>query len=359
MIEVTKPFLPPIEEYKYYLDGIWKRLLLTNRGPLCVNLENKLKEYLDIKHLLFVSNGTIALQLAIKALDLKGEIITTPFSYVATSSSIVWENCKPVYVDIDRNSLNIDSKKIESAITENTSAILATHVYGNPCDVVGIKKIADKYNIKVIYDAAHAFGVKVDKKSIFEYGDISTCSTHATKLFHTIEGGFVVTQNPSLIKKMSYMINFGHDGPEKFHGLGINGKNSEFHSAMGLANLQHIDHILEYRKKITERYNFNLRGFKAVAPIWHKKSESNFAYYPLVFESEPFLLKIIEVLKKYKISGRRYFYPSLATSLPYVNKTFLKNTDEISKCVYCLPLYTDLQLKDVDNICELLIKNSN
>lgn len=359
MIEVTKPFLPPMEDYKHYLEGIWNRKWLTNRGPLLVELENNLKNHLNLKHLLFVNNGTIALQIAIKALELKGEIITTPFSYVATTSSIVWEDCKPVYVDIDKNSLNIDANKIEAAITENTSAILATHVYGNPCNVELIKKIADKHKIKVIYDAAHAFGVKVAGKSIFEYGDISTCSTHATKLFHTVEGGFVVTKDLSLIRKMSYMINFGHNGPEKFHGLGINGKNSEFHSAMGLANLLHIDAIHHQRKKITERYNLNLKNFTAIAPLWHKQSTSNYAYYPIVFESEDILLKTIESLKNNKISGRRYFYPSLATSLPYVDKTFLKNTDDITKRIFCLPLFHDLTINEVDIICEILTNNRN
>lgn len=187
MIPVTKPFLPPQNDYNLVIHGIWNRQHLTNRGPVNLELEDKLKKYLNVNNLLFVTNGTIALQLAIKALDLHGEIITTSFTYVATSSSIVWEGCIPVYVDIDKNSLNIDPTKIEAAITENTVAIMATHVYGNPCDVLAIKQIADKYNLKVIYDAAHAFGVKVDGISIFNYGHISTCSTHATKLFHTVE----------------------------------------------------------------------------------------------------------------------------------------------------------------------------
>ena len=211
MIPVTKPFLPPQAIYQSYLDGIWKRQWLTNMGPLANDLELKLKETLNIKHLLFVTNGTVALQMAIKALDLKGEIITTPFSFVATTSTIVWENCKPIFVDIDPDSLNIDTSKIEAAITSKTSAILATHVYGNPCDVEKIEEIAKKHNLKVIYDAAHAFGVEIKGKSIFEYGDISTCSLHATKLYHSGEGGLVITQDPELLKKLAYIRNFGFD----------------------------------------------------------------------------------------------------------------------------------------------------
>jgi dTDP-4-amino-4,6-dideoxygalactose transaminase len=238
MIPVTKPFLPPIDEYKEYIDGIYQRQWLTNNGPLVNELELKLKEHLNVSHLLYLGNGTIAIQIAIKALELKGEIITTPFSYVATTSSIAWENCKPVFVDIDKDTLNIDPSKIEAAINANTSAILATHVYGNPCDIDAIQRIANKHNLKVIYDAAHCFGTKYKGKSVFEYGDVSTTSFHATKLFHTTEGGAVITTNPELLKKMSYLRNFGHDGPEKFECVGINGKNSEFHAAMGLVNLK-------------------------------------------------------------------------------------------------------------------------
>src|SRR5690554_2872516 len=204
MISITKPFLPPQEEYNKYLKGIWQRQWLTNMGPLSSELEMKLKSHLNVNHLLFVTNGTVALQMAIKALDLKGEIITTPFSFVATTSSIVWEGCTPVFVDIDSESLNIDVTKIEEAITEKTSAILATHVYGNPCDVVAIEKIAKKHNLKVIYDGAHAFGVQINGKSVFEYGDISTCSLHATKLYHSGEGGFVVTNDAELLKKIAH-----------------------------------------------------------------------------------------------------------------------------------------------------------
>lgn len=359
MIPVTLPFLPPKEDYDILLHGIWKRRWLTNMGPLASDLEMKLKSHLEVDHIMFVTNGTMALQLAIKALALKGEIITTPFTYVATTSSIVWEGCKPVFVDIDKKSLNIDHTKIEAAINEHTSAIVATHVYGNPCDIDAIQKIADKHKIKVIYDAAHAFGVRLNGNSIFKYGDISTCSLHATKLFHSGEGGLVITKDPELLKKMAYARNFGHDGPEKYHSVGINGKNSEFHAAMGLANLGYISDIHNNRKLLTERYDRNLKKFKAIKPEWHDESNSNYAYYPLVFESEAFLLKCIESLKINEVFGRRYFYPSLAQSLPYVVQTTLSITEDISKRVFCLPLYHDLTVEEVDLICRLLLRTQN
>ena len=359
MILVTEPFLPPLDEYKQLVNNIWKNKWLTNMGPLANKLEKNLKNHLDVSNLLFVTNGTIALQIAIKALNLKGEIITTPLTYVATTSSIVWEGCTPVFVDIDAKSLNIDASKIESAITEKTSAILATHVYGNPCDVEKIQKIAEKYKLKVIYDAAHAFGVKVKGVSIFDFGDISTCSTHATKLFHTCEGGFVVTKDKDLLFKMKYMRNFGHDGPDKFHGIGINGKISEFHSAMGLINLKYIAVINNNRKKITERYSQNLTTLKAFIPKWHKASNTNYAYYPIVFESEELLLKSMTILKNNEIFGRRYFYPSLTNSLPYVESINLEMADNLSKRVFCLPLYHTLKIEEVDLICNLLLSAQN
>lgn len=359
MIPVTKPFLPPQAIYQSYLEGIWKRQWLTNMGPLANDLELKLKETLNVKHLLFVTNGTVALQMAIKALDLKGEIITTPFSFVATTSTIVWENCKPIFVDIDPDSLNIDANKIEAAITHKTSAILATHVYGNPCDVEKIEEIAKKHNLKVIYDAAHAFGVEIKGKSIFEYGDISTCSLHATKLYHSGEGGLVITQDPELLKKLAYIRNFGFDGPENFAELGLNGKNSEFHAAMGLANLKYLTLIHEKRKDLTLRYDEKLKDFKACRPKWKNGSENNFSYYPIVFEREDLMLKCIENLKSHEIFTRRYFYPSLANSLPYVEKTHLPLTEDIAKRVLCLPLYYDLTIEEVDLICRHLLRIQN
>lgn len=359
MIPITKPFLPPQGEYLRLVDGIWKRQWLTNMGPLASELEMNLKDFLQVNHLLYVTNGTVALQMSIKALGITGEIITTPFSFVATTSSVVWEGCTPVFVDIDPKSLNIDPVKIEGAITEKTEAILATHVYGNPCDVLAIEKIALKYKLKVIYDGAHAFGVKVNGKSIFEYGDISTCSLHATKLYHSIEGGLVITKNADLLKKLASIRNFGISGFDSFDGLGINGKNSEFHAAMGLVNLNYIELILEKRKELTNRYDVMLKAFNAVRPAWHEYANNNFAYYPLVLENEKLLLKIKSVLDSNEIFTRRYFYPSLANNLPYLKSKDFDVTDSIAKRVLCLPLYFDLSLEEIDLICRLMLRVQN
>lgn len=359
MIPVTKPFLPPAEEYETYIQGIWKRQWLTNMGPLASDLEMRIKAHLNVKHLLFVTNGTVALQMAIKALDLKGEIITTPFSFIATTSSIVWEGCSPVFVDIDENSLNIDATKIEEAITEHTTAILATHVYGNPCDVETIEKIAKKYKLKVIYDGAHAFGVQVNGKSIFDYGDISTCSLHATKLYHSIEGGLIITKDADLLKKMAYIRNFGISGHDSFAELGINGKNSEFHAAMGLVNLNHINRIHEQRRELTEYYDERLRSLNAVKPKWHKNANLNYAYYPILLESEELLLKIKAKLDANEMFTRRYFYPSLASALPYLPARELQVTDAVSKRVLCLPLYFDLTKEEIDLMARLMLRVQN
>lgn len=359
MIPVTKPFLPPINEYNQLIEGIWQREWLTNMGPLASQLEMELKKYLKVKHLLYVTNGTVALQMAIKALKLKGEIITTPFSFVATTSSIVWEGCQPVFVDIDKNSLNIDPEKIEEAITPNTTAILATHVYGNPCDVEAIQTIADKHNLKVIYDAAHAFGVEVNGKSIFEYGDISTCSLHATKLYHSVEGGLVVTKDSELLKELASIRNFGISGHNSFSTLGINGKNSEYHAAMGIANLKYIDQIKSKRIALSQHYDENLKNLKAIRPLWHKESENNGAYYPIVFGSEELMLKCKEKLQLAEIGTRRYFYPSLASALPYLDPVAMPITDDISRRVLCLPLYYSLSFEEVDLICRLILRVQN
>jgi dTDP-4-amino-4,6-dideoxygalactose transaminase len=353
MIQVTKPYLPPIQEYNAYLEGIWKRQWLTNNGPLVNELELKITEYLNVPNFLFMSNGTTALQIAIKALGLQGEIITTPFSYVATTSSIVWEGCKPVFVDIDPLTLNIDPSKIEAAITPETSAILATHVYGNPCDVDAIEAIAVKHNLKVIYDGAHGFGVKLKNKSIFDFGDISTVSFHATKLYHTVEGGGVFSLNSDLIKTMSYQRNFGHDGPEEYYGVGINGKNSEFHAAMGLVNLKHVDEIIKKRQELTTYYNEKLQKLNLKRPKIGTKVTYNYCYYPVIFPSEELLLTCLKKLNRSEIFPRRYFHPSL-DQLPYVDKQDCTITDQISKRVLCLPLYYDLSFEEIDLICRLI-----
>ena len=357
MINVTKPFLPPIEEYEKYLKGIWGRVWLTNNGPLVNELEMTLKEYLKVNHFLYLNNGTIAIQIAIKALGLKGEIITTPFSYVATTSSIVWEGCTPVFADIDPLTLNIDPAKIEAAITDKTSAILATHVYGNPCDIDAIAAIAQKHNLKVIYDAAHCFGTKYKGKSVFAYGDLTTASFHATKVFHTIEGGGVFTNDPELLKTMSLMRNFGHNGPDRFEGVGINGKNSEFHAAMGIVNLKWADKILESRRAQSERYDKKLSGLN-VSRIKYDPNDFNYSYYPIIFETEEQTLKAIEKLHANWIYPRRYFYPSL-NSLKYVNAVEMPVSESICKRVICLPLYYELANEEIDFVSGVLMTGNS
>ena len=359
MIPVTRPFLPPIEEYERYVREIWKRNWLTNNGPLVNELELKLKDHLDVKHLLFVTNGTIAIQMAIKALGLKGKIITTPFSYVATTSSLVWEGCEPVFADIDPKTGDLDPNKIEDLVTPGTSAILATHVYGNPCDMEAIGEIARQKNLKVIYDGAHAFDVRYKDTSVFNYGDISTCSFHATKLYHTVEGGAVITKDPELLRRMAFLRNFGHDGPERFAQLGINGKNSELHAAMGLVNLQYVQQIIKRRKELCEHYDSFLKNFRARKPEVPKHVTYNYAYYPLFFDEESLLKKVVDTLSQHWIYPRRYFFPSLE-DLPYVVKGGqCANADSIARRALCIPLYDSLAKEEVDMICRLMLRAQN
>jgi dTDP-4-amino-4,6-dideoxygalactose transaminase len=355
MIPVTKSFLPPLEKYTAYLEGIWQRAHLTNNGPLLTELEEKLKSYCESKYFIFLNNGTSALQLAIKGFDLKGEIITTPFSYVATTSSIVWENCTPIFADIDEQTLNINPANIERLITSNTSAILATHVYGIPCDVEAIAAIAQKHNLKVIYDAAHAFGVKYKEQYLINYGDASTFSFHATKLFHTTEGGAIVTNDEKAAHRFSYLRNFGHKGQEDFWGLGINAKNSEFHAAMGLCVLPHIEDIIAKRKELSELYDELLvkKKLAVTRPQIPFGTQYNYAYYPLIFKNEKTLLSVRDSLNADFIYPRRYFYPSLS-ELPYVSDQNVPVSEAISARVLCLPLYYELETDQVKRICQII-----
>lgn len=351
MIPVTKPYLPKQQDYEAYVKDIWQRGWLTNSGPLVMELEASLKSYLGVPHLHLLNNGTIALQIALKALGIKGEVITTPFSYVATTSSIVWEGCTPMFVDIDANTLNIDPTKIEASITPNTTAILATHVYGNPCDVEAIDAIAKKHNLKVIYDAAHAFGTQYKNKSLYAYGDIATASFHATKLFHTIEGGAVITESAELAAKMGLLRNFGHTSPYSFDGAGINGKTSEFHAAMGLLVLKDVGQIIAKRAELSTRYDELLAGSVLKRPAIFNKSHTtyNYAYYPVLFPTEQQLLKVMADLEKHDIYTRRYFYPSLNT-INYVDPVSCPVSEDICTKVLCLPLFYTLTLEEVDII---------
>ena len=357
MINVTKTFFPPIEEYQAQVQRIWDNQWLTNRGGLVIELEEKITAHLALHQskMLILNNGTIPLQIALKLLAKGGEVITTPFSYVATTAAIVWENCTPVFVDIHPEYLTIDETKIEAAITEKTTCILATHVFGNPCHVEEIERIATKYSLKVIYDAAHCFGVTYKGKSIFEYGDISTCSFHATKLFHTGEGGALFTKDAELFHQCFYSHNFGHKGPTDFHGLGINGKISELQGAMGLAVYPHIGEIIAGRKKVVEQYNKQLNFTKLSKIKLRENIQWNYSYYPIVFESEDVLLLVQKVLNEQDIFPRRYFYPSLNT-IPYVNGASMPVSESIASRVLCMPLYADLSFEDVVKIVSIINK---
>lgn len=341
-----------IEECLRILDGIWEREYLINNGPLVRRLEKELKTSLDVCHVSFVSNGTIALQIAIKALGLKGEVITTPFSYVAITSSLVREGCKPVFVDIDPLTLNMDPASIEEAITAEPTGILARHVFGNPCDIDAIQAIVDENGLKVIYDVAHCFGTTTYKgRSVFDYGDdISTISFHATKLFHTVEGGAVFTKVDAWHKRIQYRRNFGHAVPEKFNGVGINGKNSELHASMGLVNLNHVERILKSRKEQCQLYNELLEDFSVRTIEVQPGSEWNHSYYPAIFEDEATALRVKTTLEKEKIYSRRYFYPGLETR-DYVTAADVRISKDISKRILCMPLYYELNMKDVERIC--------
>lgn len=352
-INVTKTFLPPLGEYSSHVKRAFDNEWLTNRGELVQELENKLKDYLEVDNILITNNGTIPIQIALKLLGGGGEIITTPFSYVATTAAIVWENCTPVFVDIHPEYLTIDATRIEAAITDRTTCILATHVFGNPCDIEAIEAIAHKHNLKVIYDAAHCFGVKYKGKSIFSYGDVSTCSFHATKLFHTGEGGAVFCNDPELRHKIYYSHNFGHNGPEAFYGVGINGKISELQAAMGLAVFPYISEIISKRQASVKEYE-RLLDFAFVRSISIREEANwNYSYYPIEFKNEKCLLEIMTKLNALQIFPRRYFYPSL-NYLPYVKNNMMEISERVSSTILCLPLSHEISNSDIKIIADII-----
>lgn len=353
MITVTKTYFPPIEEYNALVKKAFDNQWLTNRGELIELLEEKLKVYLKIDWITITNNGTVPLQIALKLFGKGGEIITTPFSYVATTSAIVWENCTPVFVDIHPDYFTIDETKIEQAITSRTTCILATHVFGNPCNVDVIDAIAKKHNLKVIYDAAHCFGVEYDNKSIFEFGNVSTCSFHATKLFHTAEGGAMFTKNKELQHQLFYSHNFGHDGPLAFHGLGINGKISELQAAMGLAVFPYMEEILVERKKVVDLYDTLLDFSKFKKLKIRENTKWNYSYYPVILESEEQLLQVQKRMNDNQIFPRRYFYPSLNT-IPYVQNTPMPISEDTAKRILCLPLYVGLSKNEIEKIASII-----
>ena len=354
-IAVSRPTLPPLEEYLALLEGVWARNHLTNAGPLVVELERRLAEYLGVKHCLFVSNGTIALQLAFRALDLAGEVITTPFSYVATTSSLAWEGCSPVFADVEPEALTLSAERAEAAVTSRTSAIVATHVYGNPCDVDGLADLARRRGLRLVYDAAHAFGAAYRGRALSAYGDVATLSFHATKLFHTVEGGAVVTDDDEIARRVAYLRNFGHDGYERFQGIGINGKNSELHAAMGLCLLPRVPAIISERRELSLRYDSALADRRDVdRPTIRAETEYNYAYYPVLLSGDAAVRAAQRHLEANGVLARRYFHPSLSGALPYVAAGDVPVARDAAERVLCLPLFTGLAPEEVDRVAALL-----
>ncbi|MDA8934591.1 DegT/DnrJ/EryC1/StrS family aminotransferase [Flavobacteriales bacterium] len=355
-IYVTQPSLPPLKEYTKLLEEIWESGILTHNGPKVIQLENELKNKLGTSHLSVVSNGTIALQIAIRALELKGEIITSAFSWIATVSAIKYEGCTPVFCDADPDSFNIDVDKIENLITEKTVAIMPVHVFGTPCDVYTIEKIAKKHNLKVIYDAAHAIGSSVNGESALNFGDISATSLHGTKLLNTAEGGACVTKDANLDLIMKRIRFFGHNEEKEVVMDGFNGKMTEVHAALGLANLKYYDHVLEDRRGKYQMYLDLLAPSRKYQFQSLAFGETNYSYFPVVFKSEEEMLKVIARLNKENIYPRRYFYPSLNTYTKIVDYSDCPVSEDISSRILCLPLYKKLEIEDISRICTILNK---
>lgn len=353
MINVTKTYLPDKEKYKKYVDKIYENGWVTNDGPLVKELEKRLAEYLGVKNIVLVTNGTAALEIAYRTLDIKEYAITTPFSFVATTSSLVANGIKPIFADIDPSTLNIDPAKIEEVITPHTSAIVPVHVFGNACEVDIIGEIAKKNNLKVIYDAAHAFGVKYEGDSILNHGDISTLSFHATKLFHTIEGGALIINDDRLVKKARYLINFGIENAESIPELGTNAKMNEFEAAMGLCMLDEMEEVSQKRKDVYERYEKELEGLVQFQEQ-NTYATQNYGYFPIILKDEEETLKVQKALNETEIFPRRYFYPSLDT-LSYIEpKQYSPISRKISTRILALPMYPVLEEKDQINIINII-----
>ncbi len=353
-IYVTMPTLAPLEDVTQLMQGVWERGIMTHNGPLVQRFEKEVTDFLHVKNIVSVVNGTIAIQLAIRALKLKGEIITTPFTFIATISSIIWEGCTPVFVDIDAETLNMDPSKIEDKITERTCAILPVHVFGNPCDIEAIDTIAKKHNLKVIYDAAHAVGVNYKGKSIFEYGDISTTSFHATKMLNTAEGGACFAVDSELHEKLKRLRFFGFDDCKNVVDDGTNAKMTEVHAAIGIANLHYLQAALDDRKEKYILYK-DLLSQSSDLKFQKINEDCNYSYFPVIFPTETTLELVEKKLNAKGIYPRRYFYPSVNTFtyiLPYVE---MPVSEDIAKRILCLPLYYDLTKKDIERIASEIL----
>jgi dTDP-4-amino-4,6-dideoxygalactose transaminase len=359
---VTQPFLPPLEEFIPYLQKIWDNKVLTNGGPFHQQMEKELCDYLGVEHIALFTNGTIALVTALQSLRITGEVITTPYSFVATSHSLLWNGIKPVFVDIQPDSLNIDPKKIEAAITPQTTAILAVHCYGHPCDVDAIQKIADTYNLKVIYDAAHAFGVKCHCGSVLNHGDLSVLSLHATKVFNTFEGGAIICPDLKTKTRIDQLKNFGTAGEISVVATGINGKMSEFNAALGLLQLKYVDQAIQRRKEIDIAYRKGLAGIKGVHCLDDVgELVANYAYFPILINHEYVLDRdtLYEKMKENGVHSRRYFYPLISEfpmyrGLASSHASNIPVATQAASQVMCLPIYPDLPLEKVDEICQFI-----
>lgn len=364
-IYVTQPALPPLEEFIPYLKQIWENKILTNSGPFHLEFESALCDYLGVKHISLFANATIALVTALQALRITGEVITTPFSFVATAHSLLWNKIKPVFVDIDSQTLNLNPQKIEAAITDQTTAILPIHCYGRPCDLDAIQKIADNYNLKVIYDAAHAFGVKSHNGSILNHGDLSVLSFHATKVFNTFEGGAIISSDEKIKNRIDQLKNFGYVNETTVVAAGINGKMSEFNAALGLLQLKHIDQAIASRQIIAVAYRDalqNIKGIKCLDEV--NDFSSNHSYFPILVQNGYSLTRdeLNDLLKNFGINSRRYFYPLISEFPMYrglisSNENNLPVAAAVSRQVLCLPIYPDLPLTKVFEIVEI-IKNA-
>lgn len=355
MIPITKPFLPSLEQYQAVLARVWQKQWLTNHGPLLVEFEQRLADYLGTVGFQFVANGTVALQVAIKSLGVEGEVITSPFSFVATTNAILAEKCTPVFADIDPLTFNVDPVQVEQSVTEKTTAILIPHIFGQACAIDEILEIAHSHQLKVIFDGAHCFGSSYKGSPVFNYGDVSAISFHATKLFHTVEGGGVFASEQNLLKRCRMFSNFGFDDhPEKFACPGINAKNSEFHAAMGLCMLDYADRLRERRRQQWLRYAEQLHKRWQILHV-EDPSGYNYAYFPLLFDCETERERILACLEANNVYTRRYFTPSLAT-LNYVKQKALPVVDDVVKRIICLPLYYDLSDRDQAHVIETLLE---
>jgi dTDP-4-amino-4,6-dideoxygalactose transaminase len=353
-VYVTMPSLAPLEEYMDILKGVWERGILTHNGPMVQQFEGNVNTHFNVKQNVAVNNGTIALQMAIKALALKGEIITSPFTWVATISAIQWEGCQPVFVDVDPETLNINAELIEAAITHKTVAIMPVHVFGNLCEIEAIEAIAKKHNLKVIYDAAHAVGCYYKGRSALECGDISATSYHATKILNTGEGGACVTTNDELHEKLKRIRFFGHNDKKDIVEEGFNGKMTELNGALGLANLKYIDDVLKDRKSKYNHYKDALKDVPGISFQKIDEASCNYSYLPVIFSSEEVLLQVEKELNKSAIFPRRYFYPSVNTFTNIVTYQPCPKSEDVSSRILCLPLYFTLPLATIDTIIGII-----